>query len=787
MNLSSLQAGIVRLKYFVLIGQCFCLTQNAFTQAKQPVDYADPLLGTSESRWMLNPGATLPFGMVQLSPDNQGDVWKSGYEYTLNNVGGFSHIHSWTMSGLSIMPTVGVLNTRMGPADGPTTGWTTGYRSRVDKATEKASPGYYAVKLLNGNILTELTSTTRAGFFRFSYPEAAETNILVDLEFFAENTPEILEAHITKVSDQEIEGYSKQKWSWNEYTVHFVVRFNKKIEDFGGWNGKDIKKNIKELKGKGDIGAYAHFNVKGGDQILMQTGISLVSTEQARLNLTTEMNPFNWDFDAAKNSARKVWNDLLGKIEVEGGSEENMKKFYTNLYRSYVARTTWSDVNGKYIDVCEQERQASPGSVVYGCDAFWNTFWNLNQLWTLVNPDLASSWVKSFIEMYKHGGWLPKGPAGIEYSGIMEASHEIALIVSAYQKGIRDFNVDTAFQAMVHEQSVAGVNHKCGGFAGNKFFNSYMQLGYVPDEEGQVSNTLEYAFDDWCVAQMAKSLGKKKEYESFIKRAGNYKNVFDTQTKYIRTKHRDGSWVKDWSPYCCTSFEGSGYLEGNGWQYSFFNPHDVQGILNLMGKDEFNNRLNEGFEKSSKFSFNADADLYDLVPINHGNQPNMQAAYLFNYSGKPWLTQKWAREIMSKYYGSTPIHGWLGDEDEGQMGAWFVMSAMGLFETEGGTSAKPFYEIGSPLFEKITIHLDPKYYKGKTFVIEAKNTSDTNRYIQSAKLDGRILSRPWFYHSDLVDGGTLSLEMGAQPNEKWGSGAGDAPPSMSAPLEKMKK
>lgn len=773
------------LKQLLALSVACILSSAVISQTKQPVDYADPLLGTSESRWMLNPGATMPFGMVQLAPDNQGNVWKSGYEYTLNNIGGFSHIHSWTMSGLSIMPTVGHLNTNMGPADGPTTGWTTGYRSRIDKSSEKASPGYYAVRLLNGNIDVELTSTTRAGFFKFNYTEDVETNILIDLQFFAENTPIVLDAEITKVSATEIEGYSKQKMDWNEYTVHFVCRFNKPIKEFGGWLSGKVSKDTPTIKGKQDIGAYAHFDAKAGDVILMQTGISLVSVEQARLNLETEMNPFNWNFDAAKNSARKTWNDLLSKIIIEGGTEENKKKFYTNLYRSYVARTTWSDVNGKYVDVCEKVRQAE--SPVFGCDAFWNTFWNLNQLWTLVNPDMASNWVKSLLEMYKYGGWLPKGPAGIEYSGIMEASHEIALIASAYQKGIRDYDVETAFKAMLHQQSVPGGKHECGGFAGNKFFDSYLQLGYVPHEAGQVSNTVEYAFDDWCVSQMAKALNRKKEYDSFLRRAGNYKNVFDTETKYIRTKHKDGSWVKDWSPFCCTSFTGSGYLEGNAWQYSFFNPHDVQGILNLMGKDEFNNRLVDGFEKSSKFNFNAEGDIYDRVPINHGNQPNMQAAWLFNYSGKPWLTQHWSREIMDKYYGATPVHGWLGDEDEGQMGAWFVMSAMGLFETDGGTSVKPFYEIGSPLFEKVTIALDPKYYPGKSFTIEAKNTSAANRYVQSATLDGKPLTKPWFYHSDLVDGGKLELVMGPQPNEKWGSGPNDAPPSMSSNNEKKRK
>lgn len=775
------------MKRTVLFAIAGCWLFAATAQEKQPVDYADPLLGTSESRWMLNPGATMPFGMVQLAPDNQGGVWKSGYEYTLNNVGGFSHIHSWTMAGLSVMPTVGALNTRRGPADGPTTGWTTGYRSRVYKETEKASPGYYAVTLMNGNIHTELTSTTRSGFFRFTFADEEHAHILLDLDVPFENTAQVLDAKITRVSDTEIEGYSKQKWGWQEYIVHFVARFNRSMDAFGGWTEKAQLKDVKEVTGSGRMGAFADFNVKKGEVLLMQTAISLVSIEQARLNLTTEMDPFKWSFDAVRENARNVWNELLSKIKVEGGSEEDKKKFYSNYYRSYVARTIWSDVNGKYVDVNEQVRQVDPGTPIYGCDALWNTFWNLNQLWALVNPDITSSWVKSFLEIYKTGGWLPKGPAGIEYSGIMEASHEIALIVGAYQKGIRDFDVETAFKAMVHQQTTPGVKTPEGGFAGNKFFESYMKLGYVPHEEGQVSNTLEYAYDDWCVAQFAKSLGKKKEYEQFMKRAANYKNVFDTETLYIRMKHKDGTWVKEWDPYCCTSFSGTGYLEGNAWQYSFFNPHDVQGILNLMGKDTFNTRLEEGFIKSTKFNFNAEADLYDRVPINHGNQPNMQAAWLFNYSGKPWLTQHYTREIMNRYYGSTPLHGWLGDEDEGQMGAWYVMSAMGLFQTNGGASEKPFYEIGSPIFPKVTIELNSKFYPGKTFTIEARNVSDKNRYIQSATLDGKPLNKPWFYHSELVDGGSLVLEMGPEPNMNWGSKPGDAPPSMSAAPRTRKK
>jgi predicted alpha-1,2-mannosidase len=769
---------------------------SSCSQQKQPVDYANPLLGTSESRWMLTPGTTLPFGMVQLSPDNQSQGWKAGYEYTIGSIFGFSHVHAWTMSGLSVMPTKGRLNPYIYPyADAQiTTGYrTSGHRSRIDKTTEKASPGYYAVDLVDFNIKTELTSTTRCGFFKFTFPETTEGHVLFNLLFPQEYETKILDAKITRVSDKEIEGYSQQSsGGFNDYTIHFVARFNKSFKEFGGWAensasmaGFDLKvtKDTSEISGKDDVGAYVDFETKEGEEILMQTAISLVSIDQARLNLEMELvKPYGWDFSAVRKNARNVWNNLLSKIEVNGGTEVDKTKFYTNLYRSYVARTIWSDVNGKYVDPCENIKQLEdPDSPMYGCDAFWNTFWNLNQLWTLVNPDMASKWVKSLLQMYRDGGWLPRGPAGLEYSGVMTASHSIPLIVSAYQKGIRDFDVETAWEAILHQQTVPGQDYDGGGEVGNKRLEPYLKYGYVPTEAVFVSDTLEYAYDDWCVAQFAKSLGKTNEYKTFIKRANNYKNMFDPETKFMRPRHEDGRWREKFDPLSSPRDE---FVEGNSWQYTFFVPHDVKGLIDLIGKEEFNQRLNDGFENSVKANFNAPNGRMFADYINHGNQPNMQAAYLFNYSGKPWLTQKWTREIMSRYYGATPLHGWLGDEDEGQMGGWYVMSAMGLFQTEGGASVKPFYEIGSPIFEKVTINLDPDYYPGKTFVIEAKNVSDQNRYIQSAVLNGEKLSKPWFYHDELVKGGKLVLQMGDKPNREWGSKPEDAPPSMSHPDNK---
>jgi predicted alpha-1,2-mannosidase len=783
------------LLFSVFIGICSC------TQQKQAVDYADPLMGTSESRWMLNPGATLPFGMVQLAPDNQSQGGKGGYEYTIGSIFGFSHIHAWTMSGLSVMPAKGRLQPGIFPhADVSLSidSRAAGHRSRIDKDTEEARPGYYKVDLVDFDITTELTSTTRCGFFRFTFPETNEGHVYFNLQFPQEYLSKVVDARITRISDTEIEGYSQQLgplkiWSphateFNDYTVHFVIRFNKPFKLFGGWAEEEIpedvrdikvKKDVTEIVGKGDVGAYVDFETREGEVVLMQTAISLVSIDQARINLETElMDPFGWDFPAVQENARLVWNELLGKIEVEGGTETDKKKFYTNLYRSYVARTIWSDVNGKYRDPCENVKTLEdPDSPMLGSDAFWNTFWNLNQLWTLVNPDIASMWVKSLLQMYRDGGWLSRGPAGIEYSSIMVASHSIPLIVSAWQKGIRDFDVETAWEAMLHQQTTPGQKkYPCGGAVGNIELEPYLKLGYVPIEYRFVSNTLEYAYDDWCVSQMAASLGKSDAYATFIKRAHNYRNMFDPETKYMRPRYEDGSWRKEFDPISSPRNE---FVEGNSWQYTFFVPHDVGGLVNLMGKEEFNLRLNEGFEKSVEANFNATGNRMSAYYINHGNQPNMQAAYLFNYSGKPWLTQKWAREIMSRYYVASPLHGWLGDEDEGQMGAWYVMSAMGLFQTNGGASVKPFYEIGSPIFRKITIHLDPDYYPGKTFVIRARKVSADNQYIQTASLNGENLSKPWFYHDQLVKGGKLVLKMGDQPNMLWGSRPEDAPPSMS--------
>lgn len=736
-------------------------------ERKSAVDYVDMFIGTSNSRWMLGPYAQEPFGMVQLGPDNQGNVWMGGYEYAIGSISGFSHIHAWTMGGLMIMPTTADLALGNNSVDSPYKGANSGYHSRIVKESEKASPGYYSAYLYDHEVLAELTATTRCGVHRYTFPERRESRVLIDLLFPTEWDYgfSIKDAKITKVSDTELEGYAacnSGNWSnWNDYKFHFVIRFSEPFHTLNGWNEGREQQNITEISGKNDIGVYALYTTEKGKQITVCTALSLVSIEQARLNMEAELAPLGYDFDRVHKQTRQKWNDLLSKIEVKGGSEEDKTKFYTNLYRSYAGKQTWSDVNGKYVDACENVQQLTSGEM-YGGDAFWNSFWNLNGLWSIITPRYMDNWVTTQLELYKHNGWTCKGPAGLEYSGIMEGSHETALMVAAYQKGIRE-DGEAIYEAVRKNVTHTGIYHPCRGWTGNPQLDRYIEYGYMPTEDGVVSKTLDYAYDDWCVGQLALAIGKKEEGEAFIKRSMNYRNVFHPELKYVVRRNRNGEWDKNFD-----LFSNQGFIEGNSWQYSWYVPHDIEGLIELIGVELFNERLEEGFAKSEKHRFAAhvfdrtmgqSAEFY----INHGNEVNMCTPFLFNYSGKPWLAQKWSRAILDSYYGSTPFHGWEGDEDEGQMAAWYVMSAMGLFEMNGGVGANPELDITSPLFREITIHLDGDYYSGKTFTIKAKGNSDENIYIQRMTLNGEAWHSTRIPFEAIVAGGELTLWMGSEP------------------------
>jgi len=770
-----LKIKIIAMKYRVEALLVLILFAGKFAAAqddRKPVDWVDVFIGTSNSRWMLGPYATAPFGMIQLGPDNQGYVWMSGYDYAINSISGFSHIHAWTMAGLRMMPATTDLVFEDRPVDAAYKGGGAGYHSRILKETEKASPGYYSVHLYDHDVFAEMTVTTRCGFQKYAFPEKNESRILIDLFFPAEYRYSVKDAEIRRVSDTEIEGYATcmiGKSSWNEYTLNFVLKFDTPFNSFNGWNEGKLQKNKDKISGKDDIGAYVTYKTNAGDIVMVKSGISLVSIDQARLNLKTELDGYGWDFNAVKDKTREIWDKLLSKVKVEGGTDEDKMKFYTNLYRCYAAKQTWNDVDGRYMDPCEKVQQLPEGQDIYGGDSFWNSFWDLNTTWSLVSPDIMENYIETQLELFRKNGWTSVGPTGIEYTGIMEVSHEIAMITGAFQKGIRNYNIDEAYQAVHHTVSEQGRQLlPCSGLAGNEFLDVYVKKGYVPFEVDAASRTMDYAFDDFCVAQMAKALGKKNDFNYLIKRSENWKNIFNPDVKYVVPKDSSGQWMKGYNP-----FSGEHFVEGNGWQYTLYVPHDIPGLISMIGKDLFNNRLEEGFEKSVSHRFAAHAfDRYQPEAveyyINMGNQVNMQSPYLFNYSGKPWLTQKYTRAILETYYGSTPYHGWEGDEDEGQMGAWFVNSAMGLFEMEGGCETVPMVNLTSPLFNKITIKLDGKYYKGPEFVIEARNNSKENIYIQSATLNNKPLTSVRIRFKDIVDGGSLVLIMGPEPNKEWG-------------------
>ncbi len=733
-------------------------------------DYVDTRIGSAHSRWMIAPGPWMPFSMVKLSPDNQNAGWQAGYDPTFESIGLFSHIHEWTMAGLGMLPVNGPVKIKTGDEDLHDKG----YRSRIDKSTEEAPLGYYKVLLSDYHIKAELTATTRCSFQRYTYPRATDSRVIIDLQIPAEYNYSIEEVSVKKVSDHRLEGFSKQHspgvWGNDvsqDYTVHFVIEFDQPIKKFGTWLNDSLRSaDITNAGHVTDAGAYVEFDTRNNPVVQVRTGISLVSIDNAAENLRKEITvPYNWSFDGVRNYQRQTWNDLLKRVTISSNDRREKLRFYTNVYRALCSRNTWSDVNGQWVDANEKIQQLDTGDVALGCDAFWNTFWNLNQFWNLVTPEWSSHWVKSQLAMYNTGGWLAKGPAGMEYIPVMVAEHEVPLITSAYQMGIRDYDVEKAFEA-AYKTLTTPAQKVGGGLAGNEDLPAYLQYHYVPYDKGRFSNTLEFAYDDWTLAQFAKALGKKKEYDELINRSGWWKNVIDKETGYARLRKSDGSWFPDFDPF--KSGANRHYVEGNAWQLTFFVPQDVPALIDTIGIRRFTDRLQWGFSESDKWRFNAPNEQYWDYPVIQGNQQSMHFAFLFNWAGQPWRTQQWSRAVLDRYYGYDIANAYLGDEDQGQMSAWFVMAALGLFQTDGGCRIDPIYEIASPLFSKVTIDLGEKYGRGKTFEIEAKNVSRQNKYIQSATLNGKPLQACWFPASELLKGGKLVLEMGPQPDTSWG-------------------
>jgi predicted alpha-1,2-mannosidase len=758
-----------------------------------PADLVEPWVDSANSRWFFFSSASRPFGMVNLSPDMAlNGAWDSGYRYNADSIKCFSHIHGWQLSGIPVLPTTGTFKGHLGPKV---------YGSRYSHATEEVKAGYHKVVLDDYKIKAELTSTTRVGFHRYTFPKSAQSHILFDFTTVLGPSDQ-QSGYVHKVSTTELEGYAVMAPTLRRpksVTVYFVAVFDKPFSSIGGWKDGVLVDVKDEIKGE-KTGAYVSFPTKKGEVRQMKVAVSYVSMEQARLNLTSELA--HWDFNKTRAESRTDWNNWLSRIEIEGGTEVEQKRFYTDLWHALQGRRIVSDVNGKYCDMTGPApltkqiplgADGKPKFNHHNSDSFWGAQWSLNTLWHLVYPEVSESFINSMLLMYDDGGLIPRGPSGMNYTYVMTGASSTPFIVSAYLKGIRGFDINKAYEGMRKNHFPGGMMSKAGyehyTFKGGGI-EYYIDRGYVPHplykrkygghQDGS-AQTLEYAYQDFTLGQLARQLGKKDDYNLFTKRAENYKNIWNPELGWMWVRDTTGKWAE---PVDILRYD-NGWVEGNAAQYTWFVPHDVRGLANLMGgREALITKLNDSFEKAEKHGFVSgkghDAEKKEelrRVFINYGNQPCMETPWLFNYVGAPWLTQHWTRQIVDKVYsGISPETGYSGDEDQGLMGSLAVLLKTGIFSTNGGTSQQPFYEITSPLFSKIIFHLNPSYYPGGTFMID---TEGKGNYIQEANLNGSSLERPWVLHETLVKGGVLKLNMGSQPNKSWGSRPEDAPPSMS--------
>ena len=755
---------------------------------KNYVDLVNPFVDSHRSRWFFFSSACRPFGMVSLSPDTDTEhSWGSGYLYDSKQIRCFSHVHNWQMSGVAVMPTVGEFKGHLGM---------NAYQSAFTHDGEIAKPGYHKVKLTDYDITAELTSTMRVGFHCYTFPKSDASYILFDTGAFLAHGPTAY-SEVWKVSDKEIAGWEMMERTGRrpkDTPVYFYAQLSKPMDKVVSWREGRIESNSnpERISGK-NAGMAVRFKTEKDEKVMLKVAISYVSVEQARKNMLTELS--GWDFEQVKQSSFSEWNDWLGRIEVEGGSREQQIKLYTDLWHALLGRHVVSDADGHYMDMTSdfprirQIPLGEDGKPLYNhhnFDAWWGSHWSLNILWSMAYPEVMDNFCNTMIDMYQNGGLIPRGPSGGNYTYVMIGDPAVSFFASAYNKGIRNYDAELAYEGLRKNAFVGGIRDHAGyehsktAYSGGMKY--YEEWGYVPDGRKDVegmhttgaSMTLEYAYQDWCLAQMAKTMGKLQDYEFFMKRSKNYRNLWNPESGYMQPRGEDGNWLPYFDPLELT--EKGGFCESNSAIYSHYVPHDMSGLIEIyVCADQYVKRLNANFEKSESYGFFRSNKTKEGNWTDYGNQPGTGMAHLFSYAGAPWLTQKWVRKVKAAYCDVTPYGGYRDDEDQGQMGALGVLMAIGLFEVDGGCAEKPFYEITSPLFDKVTIHLDNRYYSGKTFQIITKGNSTDNMYIQNASLNGKKWNKCWFYHEDFIKGGTLELKLGAKPNKKWG--VEELPPS----------
>ncbi|MFY0626739.1 MAG: GH92 family glycosyl hydrolase [Reichenbachiella sp.] len=715
--------------------------KSEITMGQSFTDWVNPFIGTGGHGHTF-PGATVPNGMVQLSPDTRLNGWDacSGYHISDNAILGFSHTH---LSGTGIgdygdvlfMPTSGKQASRQGTAENPDNG----YASRKKADSEKASPGAYSVVLEDYNIKVELTATLRAGFHRYTY-EDDEAGLIIDLNHTLQSHKNV-KADIEIVNNNEIRGVKYTEGWAREHRVYFHAVFSKPF-------------TFKDLKKKGLAKIKFDESTK---ELLVKVGISSVDYQGAKNNLDSEIP--DWDFNRVQFNANRKWEDHLSKIEVEGGSDDQKTIFYTALYHAGMAPYTFSDADGRYLGMDKEIRQSNQTN--YTVFSLWDTFRALHPLNTIVSPAINQKMISSLLSKYDEGGVLPKWELAANYTGTMIGYHAVPVIVDAFMKGQRNFDIEKAYEAIVHASTYdtvnveffdAGIQKRL--MAKGKFYNE--ELGYLPAdlENESVSKALEYAYNDWCIAQMAKELGKKEDYERFMERSKRYAQYFDKKTGFMRGKLSKGGWREPFNPKY-SNHRKDDYVEGNAWQWTWFVPHDVKGLVDLYGSEEdFVSKLDQLFSENSEVDGkNSSSDISGLIgQYAHGNEPSHHIAYLYNYVGQPEKSQKIVSQILDSLYFNNP-NGLSGNEDCGQMSAWYILSAMGIYQVAPGD---PTYALGSPIFDRIKINLE----NGNDFQIITENNGSL---VKGYLLNGNQHSIPFITHEQIEAGGILKVEKSRTP------------------------
>lgn len=715
-------------------------TQIAKTVENQNlIRYVDPMIGTDGSGHTY-PGATTPFGMVQLSPDTEIGEWKrcSGYHYTDETILGFSHTH---ISGTGVgdlgdflfSPTTGPLKTNRGTVLDPESG----YRSRFSHDDETASPGYYQVKLEDYNIKAELTASKRTGFHRYTFPEADSSHIIVDLTHRVKShAGKTVWSYIRFENDSTITGYRLSNgWARQRY-IYFAARFNKTFNSFGVVND-GVKRPAEKYMSGSDLVAYMNFDTNPDEPLLIKVGVSATSREGALKNLDEEIP--HWDFDLVRKQAEDEWNKKLNTIQIE--SDETTKRiFYTAMYHSMVAPMLFMDVDGKYKGL-DQEIHQAKDFTNYTVFSLWDTYRALHPLLTIIQPDLVNDLIKSMLEHYNQSldEMLPIWSLQANETWTMIGYHSVPVIAEAYIKGIRDYDIDKAWEAIVSTSTNPGY----------KGLGYYMDMGYIPidKEKEAASKTLEFAYDDWCIAELAKTLGKENEYHEYYNRSQYYRNIFDPVTGFMRAKKSDGSFREPFDPMFARY--GGDYTEGNAWQYTWSVAHDVNGLIELMGgKKKFVRKLDQLFDQEAEKNEDSPSDISGLIgQYAHGNEPSHHVIYMYNYAGKPEKAQSRAYQIMKELYDDT-VNGLCGNEDCGQMSAWYILSAIGFYPVNP-VSAQ--YDIGRPMVKKAAINLE----NGKQFIIEAKGDYKQNKPVKSVILNDNVVKDWKISHQEIMNGGKL--------------------------------